>query len=156
MVVTFFSTYSLTKAVTLAWTVCVVCALCVLCVVVLFPVVEGPCKRYVKARHVCQATTASRGRRRSVSPEGDCMNKTKRFHGWIAVNGADITNQHWCCKVLCIGVSLFTAFCILYKGSYFAANSNTKNFTAAFLALRRPWDLFQFHPPSASILPMDS
>jgi hypothetical protein len=37
------------------------------------------------ARHVCQATTASRGRRQSVSPEGDRMNKTKRFHGWMAV-----------------------------------------------------------------------
>jgi hypothetical protein len=34
------------------------CVLCVLCVVVLFPVVEGPCKRYAMARHVCQATTA--------------------------------------------------------------------------------------------------
>ncbi len=30
---------------------------------------EGPCKRYAMARHVCQATTASLGRRRSVSPE---------------------------------------------------------------------------------------
>jgi hypothetical protein len=47
--------------------ICVLCVLCVLCVVVLFPVVEGPCKRYVMALHVCQATTASRGRRRSVS-----------------------------------------------------------------------------------------
>jgi hypothetical protein len=32
----------------------------------LFPVVEGPCKRYAMARHVCQATTASRGRSRSL------------------------------------------------------------------------------------------
>jgi hypothetical protein len=36
-------------------------------------------------RHVCLVTTASRGRRRSVSPEGDRMNKTKRFHGWMAM-----------------------------------------------------------------------
>jgi hypothetical protein len=28
------------------------CVLCVLCVVVLFSVVEGPCKRYAMARHV--------------------------------------------------------------------------------------------------------
>jgi hypothetical protein len=34
--------------------------LCVLCVVGLFSVVEGPCKRYVMARHVCQATTLER------------------------------------------------------------------------------------------------
>ncbi len=31
----------------------------------LCPVVEGPCKRYAMARRVCQATTASRGRRRT-------------------------------------------------------------------------------------------
>jgi hypothetical protein len=42
------------------------CVLCVLCVVVLFSVVEGPCKRYAMTRHVCQVTTASRGRRRSA------------------------------------------------------------------------------------------
>jgi hypothetical protein len=63
----------------------VLCVLCVLCVVALFSVVEGPCKRYAMTRHVCQVTTASRGRRRSVSPEADRMNKTKRFHRWMAV-----------------------------------------------------------------------
>jgi hypothetical protein len=34
---------------------------------------------------MCLVTTASRGRKRSVSPEEDRMNKTKRFHGWMAV-----------------------------------------------------------------------
>jgi hypothetical protein len=33
------------------------CVLCVLCVVVLFPVVEGLCKRYAMAWHVCQTMT---------------------------------------------------------------------------------------------------
>jgi len=45
--------------------------LCVLCVVVLFSVVEGPCKRYAMTQHVYQVMTASLGRRLSVSPEGD-------------------------------------------------------------------------------------
>ncbi len=57
----------------------------VLCVVVLFSVVEGPCKRYAMARHVCQATTASWGSslRQSVSPKGDCINKMRGSKdGW--------------------------------------------------------------------------
>ncbi len=72
------------------------CVLCVLCVVALFPVVEGPCKRYAMTRHVCQVPTASRGRRRSVSPEGDHMagahpdesNRPRHYHGgsWICVH----------------------------------------------------------------------
>jgi hypothetical protein len=44
----------------------VLCVLWVLCVVVLFSIVEGPCKRYAMALHVCQATTASWGSRQSV------------------------------------------------------------------------------------------
>jgi hypothetical protein len=69
-----------------------------LCVVTsgVFLVVEGPCKRYAMAhghghghgifilataRHVCQATTASRGRRRSVSPEADRMTETVTAFG---------------------------------------------------------------------------
>ncbi len=52
----------------------------------LFPVVEGPCKRYAMARHVYQAaaTTTSRpggGRRRCVSPEADRMNKMRGATG---------------------------------------------------------------------------
>jgi hypothetical protein len=65
----------------------------------LFPVVEGPCKRYAMTRHVCQATTASRGRRRSV-PQRETARTKRRgstvtvtvtgylffwFHGWMAV-----------------------------------------------------------------------
>jgi hypothetical protein len=57
--------------------------LCVLCVVVQFPVVEGPCKRYAMARHVCQPTTASRGRRWHMvcSTEGYRMNITRGSTG---------------------------------------------------------------------------
>ena len=59
------------------------CVLCILCVVVLFPVGEGPCKRYAMARYVCQA----RGSRQSVYLEGDHMNKMRGStgHQWMAV-----------------------------------------------------------------------
>jgi hypothetical protein len=81
------STVSLTVKVTVTVTDGM-CVLCVLCVVVLFSVTSrGPLQnfeRYAMTRHVCQVTAAFRGRRRSVSPEGDRMNKTKRFHGCAA------------------------------------------------------------------------
>ncbi len=87
----------------------VLCVLCVLCVVVLFPVVEGPCKRYVMARHVCQATTASRGRRRSVAAAcrtSDCSTANQHMRNLFAQNCASLRVQRALdasvmCYILC-------------------------------------------------------
>jgi hypothetical protein len=103
-----------------------VCVLCVLCVVALFPVVEGPCKRYAMALHVCQATTASQGSRQSDSPEGDHMNKTKRFHRWMAVQvgptqSCMYDHMHICmydcmyvCMIVCVTVCVFVCVCVSF------------------------------------------
>ncbi len=78
----------------------------------LFSVVEGPCKRYAVAQYVCQATSASLGRRQSVSPKGDHMNKMRgSTGGWPPVQVEPTQSEQpthfplsrfWCSQPRCL------------------------------------------------------